>query len=57
MKKIKNNSKPNLLKKVFIKLCRVMGYEIIDQNTFFIPTLNKPINSTLSIQGEKSISN
>jgi FtsZ-binding cell division protein ZapB len=55
MKKIKNNSKPNLLKKVFIKLCRIMGYEIIDQNTFFIPTLNKPINSTLSIQGEKSI--
>lgn len=55
MKIIKNNSKPNLLKKIFIKLCRIMGYEIIDQNTFFVPTLNKPINSTLSIQGKKSI--
>jgi len=32
-----------------------MGYEIIDQNTFFVPTLNKSLNSTLSLQGKKSI--
>ena len=55
MKKIENNTKSNFLKKTFIKLCRLMGYEIIDQNNFFVPTLNKSINSTLSIQGKKSI--
>ena len=55
MKKIENNTKSNFLKKIFIKLCRLMGYEIIDQNNFFIPTLDKSINNTLSIQGKKSI--
>jgi len=55
MKKIKNSSKSNFLKKIFIKLCRLLGYEIIDQSTFFIPTANKSINSTLSTQGKKSI--
>ena len=55
MKKIENNTKSNFLKKIFVKICRLIGYEIIDQNNFFIPTLNKPINSTLSIQGKKSI--
>ena len=55
MKKIENSTKNNFLKKIFIKICRVMGYEIIDQNNFFIPTAEKSINETLSIQGEKSI--
>ncbi len=55
MKKIENNTKPNILKKIFIKICRLIGYEIIDQNKFFVPTLNKPISNTLSIQGKKSI--
>ena len=55
MKKIENNTKTNFLKKLFIKLCRVLGYEIIDQNHFFIPTSNKSINDTLSVQGKKSI--
>ena len=55
MKKIENNTKSNFLKKIFIKLCRLMGYEIIDQNKFFVPTLNKSINSTLSTQGKNSI--
>ena len=55
MKKIENNTKPNFLKKIFIKICRLIGYEIIDQNNFSVPTLNKSINSTLSIQGNKSI--
>ena len=55
MKKIENKTKPSVLKKIFIKLCRLMGYEIIDQNNFFVPTLDKSINSTLSVQGIKSI--
>lgn len=55
MKKIENYTKPNFFKKIFIKICRAMGYEIIDQNNFFIPTSEKSINETLSLQGKKSI--
>ena len=55
MKKIKNTQKTNFLKKIFIKLCRLLGFEIIDQSNFSSPTLNKYLNGTLSIQGEKSV--
>ena len=55
MKKIENTSKPNFIKKLFIKMCRLMGYEIIDQNRFLVPTSDKKINDTLSQQGIKSI--
>jgi len=33
-----------------------MGYEIIDQNNFYVPTSNKDLNQTLSVSGKKSIS-
>jgi hypothetical protein len=56
MKKIKIIKKNNFLKKIFIKLCRILGYEIIDQNNFEIPTLNKDANENISILGKKSIS-
>ncbi len=55
MKEQKTSSKPSFLKKIFIKLCRLVGYEIIDQGNFFIPTQNKFLNDNLSIQGKKSI--
>ena len=55
MKKIENNRKTNLFKRLFIKLCRLIGFEIIDQSNFTSPTLNKDLNETLSIQGSKSI--
>ena len=55
MKKIKNTQKTNFLKKIFIKFCRLLGYEIIDQSNFRSTTLNKNLNETLSIQGKKSI--
>jgi hypothetical protein len=55
MKKIENNKKTNFLKKLFIKLCRLIGFEIIDQSNFYSPTLNKNLDETLSIQGKKSI--
>ena len=48
MKNIKNTKKTSFIKKIFIKLCRKLGYEIIDQNKFEIPTLNKKINDDLS---------
>ena len=43
------------MKKVFIKLAKLLGYEIIDQNQFSSPTLNKKLNEDLSIFNEKSI--
>ena len=55
MKKIKNTQKMNFFKKIFIKLCRLFDFEIIDQSSFSSPTLNKDLNDTLSIQGKKSV--
>ena len=55
MKKINNTHNVNFLKKLFIKLCRLLGFEIIDQANFRSPTLEKNLNETLSIQGKKSI--
>ena len=43
------------MKKFFIKLCKLLGYEIIDQNNFYSPTLNKELNEDLSTINEKSI--
>ena len=55
MKNINNTKKTSFIKKIFIKVCRKLGYEIIDQNKFEIPTLNKNINENLSKLGIKSI--
>ena len=55
MKKIDNTNNSNLFKKLFIKLCRMLNFEIIDQANFISPTLNRNLNETLSIPGKKSI--
>jgi hypothetical protein len=47
--------KKSIIKKLFIKLSKVLGYEIIDQNDFSSPTLEKQLNEDLSIINEKSI--
>ena len=47
--------KKSIIKKIFIKLCKIMGYEIIDQNNFTSPTLNKELNENLSTLNDKSI--
>ena len=44
MKNFQNSKKTGFLKKIFIKLCRILGFEIIDQNTFEIVTIDKKIN-------------
>ena len=44
MKEQLNKNKKNFLKKIFIKICRIFGYEIIDQSNFLVPTLNKNLN-------------
>ena len=43
------------MKKLFIKICKLLGFEIIDQNKFLSPTLDKNLNEDLSIINEKSI--
>ena len=43
------------MKKLFIKICKILGFEIIDQNRFISPTLNKELNNDLSILNKKSI--
>ena len=55
MKKQKNQIRTNFLKKLFIKICRIFGYEIIDQSNFYVPTQDKYLNENLNIQGKKSI--
>ncbi len=55
MKNIKNINRSNFFKKIFIKLCRMLGFEIIDQANFSSPTLDKDLDQTLSTQGSKSI--
>ena len=55
MKNIKNSNKPSFFKKIFIKLSRKLGYEIIDQNNYEIVSSNKKIGENLSSLGLKSI--
>ena len=47
--------KKNIIKKIFIKLSKLLGYEIIDQSDFISPTLGKSLNKDLSFINEKSI--
>ena len=51
-----NQNKKNFLKKIFIKICRLFNYEIIDQARYEIPTSGKKLDEILSIPGKKSIS-
>ena len=55
MKKQKNDPNQNFLKKIFIKICRIFGYEIIDQSNLYIPTQEKNLAENLNIQWKKSI--
>ena len=55
MKELKHQKSKKIFKKLFIKLCRILGYEIIDQSDFSVPTLDKKINENLSSFNQKSI--
>ena len=55
MKEQKNLIKTNFFKKIFIKICRIFGYEIIDQSNFYFPTQEKNLSENLNIPGKKSI--
>jgi len=53
--KIQKSNKKSLLKKIFIKICRLLNFEIIDQSNFTVPTLKKKLDQNLSDAGRKSI--
>ena len=55
MKKQNSQTRTNFIKKIFIKICRIFGYEIIDQSNFYVPTQEKKLDENLNIQGKKSI--
>ena len=53
--KIKKENKKSWFKKIFIKICRLLGYEIIDQSNFYLPVSNQNINEDLSKIGKRSL--
>ena len=55
MKQIKSRKKSSFLKKIFVKISRLLGYEIIDQSNFISPTLEKKLDEDLSVFNKKSI--
>ena len=56
MKEIKSIKKTNFIKKILIKICRIFGYELIDQSTLEFPVSNKNYQDHISVPGNKSIS-
>ena len=56
MKEIKSIKKTGFVKKILIKICRLFGYELIDQSTLEFPVSNKNSQDFISIPGNKSIS-
>ena len=53
--KIQKSNKKSFLKKIFIKICRLLNFEIIDQSSFTVTTLKKRLDENLSSPGRKSI--
>ena len=55
MKIKKKVNKKSWFKKIFIKICRLLDYEIIDQSNFYLPVTDQHINEDLSKIGKKSL--
>mgnify|MGYP001384695793 CR=1 FL=1 len=55
MKEINKVNKKSILKKIFIKICRLLNYEIIDQNNFNLPVTDQNLDEDLSIVGKRSL--
>ena len=56
MREIKKIKKTSFIKKILIKICRIFGYELIDQSTLEFPVSNKNYQDLISVPGNKSIS-
>ena len=48
----KTSIRRSFFKKIFVKICRIFGYEIIDQSNFYVPTQKKALDENLNIQGK-----
>jgi len=55
MKVKKKVNKKSWFNKIFIKICRLLDYEIIDQSNFYLPVTDQYINDDLSKIGKKSL--
>ena len=55
MKAQNKTIKSNFLKKIFIKICRIFDFEIIDQSDLHLPVMNKSANEILSKTGKQSV--
>ena len=54
--KIKNKAnKKSWFKKIFIKICRLLDYEIIDQSNFYLPVTDQHIDGELTKIGKRSL--
>ena len=54
--KVQNKTrKSNFLKKLFIKLCRVFDFEIIDQGDLNLPVMKRKGSQNLSNLGKESL--
>ena len=52
----RSKNKKSFFKKIFVKICRILGYELIDQSSLEFPVSNKKSDDTLSVPGMKSFS-
>ena len=55
IKNLNKKNKINFFKKNFIKIVRKLGFEIIDQNNFTIPTSNIKLNGNISLINKRNI--
>ena len=55
MKAQNKTIKSKIFKKIFVKICRIFDYEIIDQANLYLPVLKKNNKENLSIAGKESI--
>jgi hypothetical protein len=55
MKAQNKTTKSNFWKKLFIKICRIFDFEIIDQSNLNLPVTNKNSTQNLSVIGKQSI--
>ncbi len=55
MKRQKQNPKSSFLKKIFVKICRKLDFEIIDQGNLHLPVMNKSGENNLSTIGKESL--
>ena len=54
--KIKNKTtKSSFFKKIFIKISRLLGFEIIDQSDFYLPTSERFASENLNQIGKESL--